>query len=701
MPNLERPNLGGMDLSPNPAPSSAALVENMRFDPRVGAWTNDRGWGQFWSEGDASSPITLGFAAQQTPFVAVCTYAGRDVAILYEQELVVGGTSYGSQLRLITPSESARSALLEQERAVPGPTDPGTFAVPFGRVVLIINGNDEPRVLRSGRRLHPFGFHLRPSAPRPVTPAASINVWGGGTPVWISDDTSTTTGTASPVIGVGVESALGLVQAEGGETISYQYAVSFVSWSGSEGPLSPVSPKVTVKPHGDHRTILPVEGLPVGPDGTVARRIYRTKNMEVHGPQLFYVDQVPNNTETLYMDVVPDDALGAEAPSSTASDLFPVGSKFAAWFRGRLVVAGGVQHPGRVSYSHATQPETFPTANYLEIAGPVTGLHPYADLLLVFRAEAIDALVAGEIDAPPFRLAPITSGVGTSAPKTVVTVPGIGVMFLGRDGFYLLTGSAEHGIRVARVSDMLGNWIARVNSRAVARACATYNVRDAEYWASVPCDGSAYPSIGFVYSVAADAWSVRTGIPAASFAQLPSGHTVFGSHAPASGQVDTHNKGLFVWSAVAQWGYEDDSGNPVKVGKPVSRWRSVWLDMDRPTETKRIQRVTVEVVTTGTDITLDYWANGYDAASSAPAVARTAQTQPTTSRDEPVVGTLTLSSSTTWQGWRRAWLRWDIDVKSVHTFAFEVRSSERFAVVGYTINVRLGSRDIVWSPGVV
>jgi hypothetical protein len=60
--------------------------------------------------------------------------------------------------------------------------------------------------------------------------------------------------------------------------------------------------------------------LPLGPEGTVARKLYRTRN---GGTELFFCLTVYDNTTEIIIDSLEDDQLGASAPNPSDSIPFP------------------------------------------------------------------------------------------------------------------------------------------------------------------------------------------------------------------------------------------------------------------------------------------------------------------------------------------------------------------------------------------
>ena len=59
-----------------------------------------------------------------------------------------------------------------------------------------------------------------------------------------------------------------------------------------------------------------VSSISAGPSGTIARKIYRTKN---GGTSYFYLDSLDDNTTTTYTDNKPDDQLGALLPTTNTT----------------------------------------------------------------------------------------------------------------------------------------------------------------------------------------------------------------------------------------------------------------------------------------------------------------------------------------------------------------------------------------------
>lgn len=91
----------------------------------------------------------------------------------------------------------------------------------------------------------------------------------------------------------------------------YQYAITFVTANGETTPG--VQAEITTT-SGNQRVQL--SGIPVGPGGTTARRIYRSA---VGGGQKKLVATIADNVTTSFLDQIADASLGANAPTLNTS----------------------------------------------------------------------------------------------------------------------------------------------------------------------------------------------------------------------------------------------------------------------------------------------------------------------------------------------------------------------------------------------
>ena len=608
-------------------------------------------------------------------------------------------------------------------------TESGTQYVPFGNFLAIFAEGKQP-IKFFGNRIEPFGWDTPPPKPQPYNPPSNHDYGDpSGTP---GNSFVYTTTNVNPEghVGIAFETNNYIGFGEGDGSLSqasrrntYGYKVSYTSDTGSESPLSDASGFVTwiggddtggAGSEFDHTYGLVVDGVPIGPEGTIRRNIYRTQNMKdgINGAgELYYlIDTIPNNFDTLYTDIVPDSGAAVAAPSFLESMPLPRSIKHAAAYKNRMIIASSADHPSRLWWSNANAPEQFAYSSYFDfgnISGsPITGLYAYKELVLIFRPDGIDALTpTGQIDQP-FTVTPVIEGTGCVASKSIQAIPNLGVIFLGSDGFYLVQGNFSGGgqVSVQKLSLGLGHNFETINRTAIGKACSTYNKWDNEYWCQVPAYGQTFANLGFVYHVDADAWTTRTDVPAACFTQTPDAFTIFGSNANEQG-LNAHKKGVHTWCAVRTHG--TTSGQPATAdASPASTWRSHWLDFDAPSVSKVIRCVEVEIIATGEgtlqlESRIDYDEQTQVASSSevvsepySGSNTRYYTSQELEHQDRDPYGKFSQAVLTTATGaaaasrmspHRTTIVRFDVDSTSCHQYSFKLVTSSHAILLGYTI----------------
>jgi hypothetical protein len=116
----------------------------------------------------------------------------------------------------------------------------------------------------------------------------------------------------------------------------FDWSVSFLTDTGSESPLSPVSTLTWTMPttaKGFRAAI--VLGIPTGPSGTVGRVLYRTRNYSddyvYQGDnRLFEVGRVYNNVDDIFFDATLTSELVVPAPTVPTVGLPAPRARFSA-----------------------------------------------------------------------------------------------------------------------------------------------------------------------------------------------------------------------------------------------------------------------------------------------------------------------------------------------------------------------------------
>jgi len=361
-------------------------------------------------------------------------------------------------------------------------------------------------------------------------------------------------------------SYIGLGVAANGEESAYAYRVAFVSDTGSISALSPPTyvrwtiplmfndglhkaQTVKVKPkyRGDGGSEDSVEitgnnpnvylgtneyegnvspaackyaihlgDLPRGPDNTVARILYRTRNLRdgiIGAGEVFYECAIlPDNETTTYTDFKPDTELIVEAPTTDEAYTVDTRHTTAASWDNRLWLAGSSQNPNRLYYSAPGLPEQFGLTKFLDFSrsqgGAITGIASYQNMLVVLREFSIEAVTPGS--AGGYVTSTLHSSVGSRARNALVPTPA-GIMLVAEDGIYLADGSFSGGSqpRLRRLSDPVSKHFDRVNVLALGSAVGAYSPKWREAWFHLPVDTDTEPSLGFVFHLDTGGWSLR------------------------------------------------------------------------------------------------------------------------------------------------------------------------------------------------
>lgn len=719
--------IGGLDQVWKGKPGFADDITNARVDPAGQGWLHDRGLEPWWSfpasqNIDTSTDNITTFLGSKADSVFV--WATQNIEQVYYFVEANGVLYYqwgakGSTLASIWDNDFI---ILAKGRHIPKQNDTGTQFIPYGNRLLIINGYDAPIWFYGRERQRDFSFTL--PTPSPEILDVQINYYEGQ---------SLENGVAHPNFITNSHRGLGVV----GQRTHYEYKVSFISDTGSESPLSVAASvdwittgtAATQKRYGVF-----IKDLPIGPDGTVARRIYRTKNQKYDGEatagnaEYYLVNQINDNTSTIYADTLPDSQLVNLAPSATSSQVITSSYITGTTWQGRIWLGGGSANPTKVIYSERGLPEQFGVFSYFDfgntIGGPITAIYPYYNNLLVFRQNSIDVIRI--LADGTFTSSQLTPHIGTTAINTIRLVPGTGVMFLSYDGLYVITGGLDGGsvVQVQNVADPVSRELERINIASIHRSHAVYSHKEREYWVHYPVGSDVLPSRGIVFHMDTKQFSLRH-VQNENFKKYfyftssttdPEGNIIFGTKptwvnaignevTPLTLNAKGILVGLQVWSGSPTWGqqltlsaisqgiYTYDSAD---LTHPQSVWESNWLDFGNNAIKHRIFSVEAEIVSYGDNgITLDYakdYNYTFDTAGSQK------QNKPETiftSKEDPVFGAndgnsknyFTIGTSTLQDG-RITRLRWDCNTELITNFKFRLSTTNGapFHLISFSIN---------------
>ena len=720
---------GGLDQRYFPSPNAASLVENFRYEPS-GGWRNDRGWEPLIPYDTPSAPLTTAQVKelyQPCRFLAVLQrHQNGEEYYLQERD----GTLFYEYGNVGNAPVGSNKVTLDKERNIPRSDDPGTTAIPYGRFVALVNGYDKALKWWGRAKVEQFGFYQKPPSPTPLDVQVDYN----------QDETSPTTGspTDNNLNGIAVqfpaESILGLGDPTGGSVNTYSYRRTYVTDTGSESPLSDASSVTWNVPAGSD----PIEvanqrkygvmlvGLDPGQEGVVAQRIYRTKNKKDGitgaGDVYYFVAQLDNNT-TSYLDVTPDNQLTQEAPTSSDSVTISTSYKYGASWNGCFWLGGGQSTPTRLIYSVQGLPEQFPAFNFFDVGvrdgGHITALYPYYDVLLVFRERSIDAVFTNA-SGDGFTCTTIKKDCGTTATNSIRLIPGFGVMFLNRDGFWMVKGGMRGGasLEVVSMTGKAEKEMARLSKNALQRACAAYSEREKEYWCIYPVDGETECSRGAAWNIVNEDWSLRGGSTEDTDHQWDftaistdaSGYFILGTRPKFNAAFPLLSKaypglGLQVWSGRPNWG--DDMTvtfnqgvytlTPVPHAQGQSVWQSTWYDFGDDSIKKRVLSVELDVLTEGSNGIELLWATdwGYEFKSAGTVSLQVGDVYNT--KFEQATYTPTTGANpaeydaSKWEEPRVTRVRWDVQTGLVSHFQFRVQSANHMQIVRFQINYLIGT----------
>lgn len=691
-------------------------LSSFRIDPDGEGFLCDRGIEPWYSFGDTtfvfppSSQDAIDFLGTKIDSCYVWSKHALETSYMFVEQ---GGTLYyliGNKGSTSPTDIFADRIIIDENRHIPKLNEPGTQYVPFGNKLLIINGVDKPLFFYGREKKRDFGFTI----PTPQCELLDLQ------PEYLDGTSKLSTGVGSPSFGA--NSYIGLGDKDEGDTNTYSYKMTFITDTGSESPMSSAaiiswtipSDAATHKKFG-----IFIKDLPLGPSGTVARRIYRTKNQRVSvstnaADAVYYlVKQINDNSTEMFIDIIPDQALVNVAPAQSSSQVIDVSYNNAAAWNSRLWLAGGSPHPTKIIWSEAGLPEQFGAFNYFDVGnskgGPITALQPYYNSLIVFRESSIEIIRS---TPQGFTISTLNSTIGTTATKSIQLVPSVGILFLTKDGFYSITGGLDGGsiATIQKESILFGKEIQRVNVSALAKACSVYSEKEKEYWCHYPQTGQVVPSRGVAYHTINGQWSLRKANDRAydyrwQFTCMTcdmAGNIILGTKPTwkvggLDSSPDVLNAigelvHLQVWSGSQNWGSsltlsakgQNWTYNVTSVPLQSNVWESAWIDFDDSSQKHRVFNIEAEVLSMGDNpLYLDY---GVDHSSNwlqAGGVKQAkAETLFTTSEDAvlgPAVSTVSKNffkvGISPLKEPRILRLRWDVNTSLVDFFRFRLRSS--------------------------
>lgn len=260
--------------------------------------------------------------------------------------------------------------------------------------------------------------------------------------------------------------------------------------------------------------------IPVGPDHTVGRILFRTRDLKNSGTAAFFeipqnsgggeaaLATLPDNFSQIYPDNTPDSWLNAPAYDPIAVPEF----KLCTAAFGRLFIANEIGNPGAVRFSVPGRFGTFLRSDFFfpdPSGGEITGLAKIAAGILCFTKTST-FLIEPNDTGSGFAFRTLNSNVGCVAPSSIATMRNSHTVWLGKEGFYMFVPG--EGIRIASVE--LSSQLRRINTARAMQACAAVDTRTGEYRCWVSTDGNIENNMCFVFD--GRGWRQRTDVQASA-----------------------------------------------------------------------------------------------------------------------------------------------------------------------------------------
>lgn len=680
---------GGVNQVLTPNLGDANVIFNCRYAEEEG-WKANIGFESWWqipSTYTVSSDLMDKYFTDKVDAVYQWKRQGtKDIYTIVEQ----GGRLYYMLGNKNGGDFDADIVVIDEDRYIPKLGDHGSQFINLGQHLLIMNGRDRALLFSGDRVWRDFGFTLQTPSANPLdvdTGYANNKVLSGGAAVWF-----------------GSNSQYGLGRIDEDEQYTYNYKMSMITDLGAESPLSgtqSVSWSLPTNSANDYRYGVALD-LPIGQQGVVARRIYRTKEINDNGEIYYFVTQINENSSRFYIDAMPDKFLVDQAPSFTASTPITTDWKYGEVWDNRLWLAAG----SRIIYSDGGIFEQFGALNYFDLGnqtgGDITQLVAFYNNLIVFRETAINII---SFDAGVYNISTITNTLGTVASNAVVVIPQLGVVFINEQGIWMLSGGLNGGasIQMQKISKPIDKQLKRLNRSMLHKTVAAYSYREKEIWMHAPTDDETTPGFGFVLHLepSVPMWSFRATLddPSKSYwsamTTTVNGYFLLGNDpdwTPANGASTQKFGPLQVMSATDRWGsqglitsYGEDV--TIRVSDTLHEgaiWESAWYAYDDNSVKVRYYSVEVRIMSYGDNNFDFYYGVDYSYTENTTSAQKQAKSETVyTLNEDPVFGpsdrTITkvpfkVNVSKITEG-RLITLRYDVNTQLCDQFQFGIKTT--------------------------
>jgi hypothetical protein len=684
---------GGVVEALVPPLGSASVVKNCRWEDR-GGWVGDMGVESWWKfptnfflsagTGYLTNPVDAVYVWKRSDSNDIYTFVEQGGVLYY----IMGNKNNGAYV--------IDHVVIDSDRHIRKNSEVGTQFVNLGKRLLILNGVDKPILFSGDRVYRDFGFTAAAGLPNVNDVEAdyqSGTQLSSGTAIWFPKEGTLGLGTADDKIS------------------QYSWKVSYISDTGSESPLSATETESWTS--DDYKYAATLQ-LPLGPEGTVARRIYRTKNIPNFGEVFYFVKQINENASRWYADYIPDTFLTSPAPTDLDSVPIETNYRFGDVWDGRLWLA----KDNTIIYSERSLFEQFPAANVFDLSnltgGSITGIRAYYNNLIVFRETAINIISATN---GRYTISTIHSTVGTTASNTIIQVPQLGIVFLNESGVWSVSGGLNGGssLRVQHISSPINKTLTDMNFALLHRATGAYSPKEEIVWFHYPDSVNTIPNRGCMLHLKPEVplWSFFGATEQDEYVYYPvvtttlDGTFLMGTHPIWTDELElgstTNQLGpLQVLTHSKYWGQKGEvtslvEGTTITVGSNTTvgySWESSWWNFLDTSAKHRVYAVELEVMSYG-DNGFDFsYAIDYSYDNNETSTQKQAKNETVyTINEYPVLGPadVTITKSTFTIGESRVnegnliQLRYDCATELMSQFKFSINSTTPFHVLSYNL----------------
>lgn len=238
----------------------------------------------------------------------------------------------------------------------------------------------------------------------------------------------------------------------------YQYRIAYYDGTTYKYSLARSNPILT----GSSVRDITLTDIPIGPEGTTSRTIYRTEGKAsraaVIAETVFYkVATISDNATRTYNDAIADATIAADAAPtwatvSAGTNATPPYGKYSLIHKDRLFIAndpsGTESGKSTIYWSDALNPDYFKTSTDYELIRPddgdqITTIKTVLTSLVIGKENSWNKLYTDSSSPASWTVSPPWSTIGCIAPYSVANTTA-GIVFLGRHGLYSFNGqSAE------------------------------------------------------------------------------------------------------------------------------------------------------------------------------------------------------------------------------------------------------------------